>query len=185
MFRCSLAVLLLLGLASSAPGNPIPVPRPRSGPSFHTGPTEQKLVVEINESAKQPRLLIPKNLLLTDTPAEAPRKGAFLGTSTLMAGLALSLACVTGGLWIARRGKGSGLAALCLGVFALAATASSLSADIPAPKPPAKPPTVALPADIRLSGRITVLIVEKGDSIKLVVNKSMLGKGVKSRGEGE
>jgi hypothetical protein len=185
MFRWSLAGLLLLGLALAAPGNPIPVPRPRAGPTFRTTPTEHKLVVEINESVKQPRLLIPKNLLLTDSAPEAPRKGAALGTSTLMAGVALTLAFVTGGLWIARRGKGRGIATVAIGLVALAATAGALCANLAPSKPPARPATVHLPAEIKLSDRVTVLIVEKGDSIKLVVNKSMLGKGVKTRGEGE
>ncbi|MGE3807050.1 MAG: hypothetical protein AB7K24_20490, partial [Gemmataceae bacterium] len=83
-------------------------------------PSKNKLVVELNEAAKQPVLIIPRKLV-SDA---APKKGASLpGLSTIVGGLALTLAFASGGLWLARQRRHpawlfAGLALLGLGVAA-------------------------------------------------------------------
>jgi hypothetical protein len=165
---------------------------------------DAKLVVEVDEKARQPRLIVPMTLLLKGSgppggvipgvpppvepiapppPPGAParKEGAdagALGLPTVVAGLALTAAFVSGGLWLIRRGSGRRyLGVLVLGI--LAASATALWADIPPfrgrPKPPppapAKATPIPLPAGIELSEKITLEFSVAGDTLRLIVPK--------------
>jgi hypothetical protein len=187
--RIGLPVLFLLGAMTAAHGNEAAPPRlpARERPEvLPRGARRATLTVEVDDRVKEARLQIPANLLPPAAPA-APARGADAGPwhlPTVVAGVALTLAFATGGLWLLRRGTTRRVAAggLLLALFALGGTA--LFADIPGPgrgrpRPPAPPgplPTLLLPADVRLSPNIVVEVVEKGDGVKLIVNKAMLGK---------
>src|SRR2546425_838753 len=116
--RCHLfpAALLLVGFTVvEARANPIPVPAPRDN-TIVMGAREAEIVVEIDENSKEARLLVPVKFLV------GPRKrlGADAGqVPTLIAGLALTCAFVSGGFWLVRRGRGRTLAALLLGLSVL------------------------------------------------------------------
>jgi hypothetical protein len=165
---------------------------------FH--PVDAKLVVEVDEKATQPRLVVPMTLLLKGSgppagvipgvpppPGAPPRKegadAGALGLPTVVAGLALTAALVSGGLWLIRRGSGRRfLGVLVLGV--LAASATALWADIPPfrgrPKPPPPAPAktipVALPAGVELSEKITLEFSVAGDTLRLIVPKGTVLK---------
>lgn len=163
MRSLTLSVLALLGLAIVVQANPIPirpVPRPAGG-------REVKFVVEIDPDATTPRLVVPKGLM---APAPAPGKGLGLSAlPTIVIGLSLALALGSGGVWLARRGKGKIVAGLF--VFALIAGSSSLYADLaigPRPKPLTP---VKLPANVTLPDKVMIEFAGAGDTIKLIVPK--------------
>jgi hypothetical protein len=179
MTRWTLPALLLLAAWPAARADLRPPPRP-AAPGLRAGPQDVKLVVEIDDKAKQPRLLVPRNLLVNPggaVPGARPgRAGASLPTAA--AGLALALGLMSGGVWLARRGGRRALAAAA-GALVLLGLGGVLWADIPAgprprPKPVRAPEVVGLPAGVQLSGKLTLEIVPRGDSLKLVVSKSML-----------
>jgi hypothetical protein len=172
MSRYLPAVLLLLGLASTVAGNGIPVPRPRPAPVLKAGVNDVKLVIEIDNSVKTPRLVIPTALLLDFAGGAAPKKSAGLDVPTIVAGMALALSFTCGGLWLVRRGQAR-RAALVVGLASLVAFAGSVSADL-LPKGPPKPVPVRLPASVRLPERLEMELVPRGDSMKLIVNSAML-----------
>jgi hypothetical protein len=189
--RTGLPVLFLLGALTAAHGNEAAPQRPRRPEGerkevLPRGARRVSLTVEVDDRVKEARLQIPANLL---PPAAPPARGADAGPwhlPTVVAGLALTLSLASGGLWLLRRGTTRRVAAgaLLLGLFALGGAALFANAPIlnvferPPPKPPAPqaPPTLLLPADVRLSPNIVVEVVEKGDGIKLIVNKAMIGK---------
>src|SRR4051812_15951516 len=107
MVRWSLAglsLLLLLGATPQASGNGgiPPFGRP-FGPVLKPGPQEAKLVVQIDDKVKQPRLEIPRSLLLVPGPGGLPGPGALppgppiprrfgaLSVPTTVAALAIAL----------------------------------------------------------------------------------------------
>jgi hypothetical protein len=140
------------------------------------GPNEVKLVVEIDDKVKHPRLEVSSQLLLNGPAAPAaPLPSGRFGAAapTVAVGICLALALSSGGLWLSRRGRGRALAAGLLAISALA-FGGAVWADLAKPKPPPKPQTVALPAGVHLHDKLTLHIVEDGDALKLVVNKSML-----------
>jgi hypothetical protein len=164
-----LPVLLLVGSLSAVRGNEAPPRAPAGG-------QKAKLVVEVDPNAKQPRLVIPTAL------ASPPKRAdAGVGLPTIVAGVALTLAVVSAGFWFVRRGPGRSIAAALVIVGLFAFGVSALYADIrvdPPPKPAAK--TVQLPADVQLTEDLVVEFVEKGDAIKLIVNKANPVKGEKA-----
>ncbi|HZY84544.1 MAG TPA: hypothetical protein VFE78_06920 [Gemmataceae bacterium] len=188
--RIGLPVLFLLGALTAAHGNEAAPPRERIPPRerkevLPRGARRATLTVEVDDRVKEPRLQIPANLLPAAAPATAPRKADAWHLPTVVAGVALTLSLASGGLWLLRRGttRRAAAGALLLALFALGGTA--LFADIPGPGQRARPrppapagplPTLLLPADVRLSPNIVVEVVEKGDGVKLIVNKAMLGK---------
>ena len=106
------AALLLLLSASVVLGDEAP-PRPRparEAPAAAAKEATQGLVVEFDASAPTPRLQIPKKLLAAQAnPAPDSRDGARGDARpsylpTIMAGLALTLGLVCGGLWLVRAG---------------------------------------------------------------------------------
>jgi hypothetical protein len=154
-------------------------------------PPEVKLVVLVDEKAKMPRLQVPVNLLRVPTPpVEAPRRGADAGrlsVPTLVAGLALTLAFSSGGLWLARRRWGRPLSLL-LVLSLFAAGTAAVWADLgprplgPVPNrrpaPPAKVvlPALKLPAGIELPDKIVLETIPTGDHLTLIVPKKMILK---------
>lgn len=186
--RTGLPVLFLLGAMTTAHANEA-APQQERRPlrelkePLPRGARRVSLTVEVDERVKEARLQIPANLL----PAAVPARGADAGPlhlPTVAAGVALTLAFVTGGLWLLRRGTTRRVAAggLLLALFALGGTA--LLADIapgrgrgPKPPPPGGPAgTLLLPGNVQLPPNLVLEVVEKGDGVKLIVNKEMLGK---------
>jgi hypothetical protein len=183
--RIGLPVLFLLG-ALTAHGNEAAPPRERVPPRgrkevLPRGARRVSLTVEVDDRVKEMRLQIPANLLPPAAPAAPARGAGAWHLPTVVAGVALTLSLATGGLWLLRRGttRRAAAGALLLGLFALG---GALLADVPVrprPRPPAPPgplPTLLLPADVKLSPNIVLEVVEKGDGVKLIVNKGMLGK---------
>ena len=156
-----LGVLFLFGAlapvwANGAPFRPPPLPEAKSA----------KLVVVVDERVKEPRLVIPKTMM-------GEKKSAWLETPTVVAGLALTFALVSGGVWLVRRGTTRTVAAVVLALSVLALGGTALFADIAKPPPPKVTP-VTLPANIVLSDKVQVEFVDKGDEIKLLVSKDMV-----------
>ena len=172
--------------AAPAPPRPEPIPQPVIG----KGGQEVKLVVQVDDKAKVARLQMPLNLVFgTPNPPAGPaplplRRGADagpLGLPTIVAGLALSLAVASGGLWLARRRWGRP-AAMLLVLSLFAAGSAAVWADLgprplgPVPRPakPIKPavPALKLPAGIELSENVILETVPHGDHLTLIVPKS-------------
>lgn len=157
----ALAVVPNLALANRAP----PPPRPPEK-------VQPTLVIEVDDSVKQARLIVPRAML--QGQPEPPKRGAWLPVPTVVVALCLSAGLLTGGLWVARRGRGglnrTTLTAI-LALTLLAAGAAAVYADLPGrtrpPRPP-EPPPVAVP-----SGIPVVVEVSDGDQVKLVISSQM------------
>jgi hypothetical protein len=164
-----LPVCVFLALTvSTARGNEAPPPKPES---IKIGARDVKLVVMVDEKAKTARLIIPQGLLTDD------KRRSDAGVPTILAGLALTLAFVSGGLWLART-RARKVAAAILVVALLAFGTAALYADLVVrPKP--EPKAITLPAGITLSDKMTLEVAEKGDTVKLIVNSSMVVKAAK------
>jgi hypothetical protein len=182
MKQCIVCAALLLSSAASVQANggipPFPPPPPPNVALI--GARNVEVVVEMDNQAKQARLQIPMNLL----GGGRPRLGADAGHfPTLIAGLALTCAFVSGGFWMVRRGRGRTFAAVMLGASLLVG-AASVSADLPIPpKPKQDPVAVTLPANIMISGQIVLEVVPKGDKIKLIVPKGAVQEPEKPKPE--
>ena len=144
----------------------MPIPLPEAKPA--------KIVILVDERVTAPRFVVPKTLM-------ADKKGASLNTATIVAGLALTLAFVSGGLWLARRGKTRAIVAVVATVAALALGTTALLADIPKPPRPREPVALTLPADVTFTGKVEIEFVEKGDDVKLLVKQAW----VKQQKKGE
>ena len=166
-----LAAVLVLGFAVvEARANPIAPPPKPPAPPVGVGVRGAELIVEIDEAAKGPRLQIPVKLLNAQQ-----RKDAGAGRlPTMIAGLALTCAFVSGGFWLVRRGRARMLGGLLVGLSMLAVTGSAVMTASEAPPPRTTP--VKLPADLEFQGKIVLEIVPTGDKIKLVVPKAMVKK---------
>src|SRR5579884_547277 len=158
------AVVLTCGLIPAVRANPVAPPPPP--PNVQFGAREAKVVVEVDERAKQPRLVVPAALL---GPQPRPGAGAGFGQlPTVVAGVALTLAFVTGGFWLLRKGPGRALVLLFAVSLLLAGTAF-VQADVPRDPPPK---AVKLPADVRISqDKLTLEVVPFGDTVRLIVPK--------------
>ena len=96
-----------------------------------------------------------------------------LETPTIVAGLALALAFVSGGLWLVRRGRARAIAAVVLTLAALTFGATALFADIAKPpRPVPTPVTLALPVDVTFTGKVEIELADKGDDVQLLVKKA-------------
>jgi hypothetical protein len=204
MKRWMLVGLSLLALALVLPavcGNEAapPIPRPKGPPVFAPAkegglPTrEVPLVVQVDAKAKTARLQVPFNLLFGQPGANppgapaVPPRGADAGrltVPTLVAGVALTLAFASGGLWLARRRAGRSLAIL-LVLSLFAAGTAAVWADLgprplgpvrrPQPVPPALP-ALKLPAGVELPDKLILEAVGAGDRVTLIVPKAMVLK---------
>ncbi len=153
----------------------LPAVRADRVPDEPPAPAAQKvkLVVEVDANAKQPRLVIPRSL------ANPPKKaGANLTVPTIVAGVALTLAMVSAGFWFIRRGPGRSVAAAVVVVSLFALGVSAVYADLgpgPGPRPPLTPrapAAIKLPADVQLTEDVLVEFTDKGDALRLIVNKA-------------
>ena len=177
-FHVAALVLLTAICSMSAARADIAAPPPPLPVATH----KVKLVVLTGDNLREAHLRIPQNLL----PAEKTEKGSeasLLGLPTVIAGLALTLAFVSGGFWLVRRGRGPGrtAAAVVLAASLFGLGASVVWADIPRPPRTAHQSPVLLPAGVQLSENMVVEILpEKGDVITLVVNKGAVLKTDKS-----
>ena len=136
------------------------------------GPRNAELAVEIDPHGKVARLQVPINLL----GGNVKRRADAGQLPTLIAGVALTCAFVSGGFWLVRRGRARTLAAVLLTLSLLAAV-GSVAADFgPRPKkelPPAHTP-VELPAGILLTKKLVIEVVPAGTKVKLIVPKDMV-----------
>ena len=173
---CAAFLLLCSAASVQANGGRPPFPPPAPPNPVQLGARNVELVVEIDNQAKEPRLQIPVNLL----GAGRPRLGADAGhLPTMIAGMALTCAFVSGGFWLVRRGRGRTVAALLLGASLLVG-AASVSADLPRPpKPKQDPVAVTLPANLTIPGKLVLEVVPNGDKIKLILNKAPEAEKVK------
>jgi hypothetical protein len=184
------ALLLLAGLASGIRANeaPPPVARP-AVPALAEIPAN--LIVVVDDKAKEARLQIPQGLFQQGVrPQPRPeRRGADAAprVPTLLAGLALTAALVSGGFWLLRRGRQRFIAPVCLALAALTLTAFAVWANTPVPRPApdkqAGPIPVAGPVPVTLNGKIVVEIVAAGDAVKLIVPREMAQPGAKAAPE--
>ncbi len=75
------------------------------------------------DGVKEAHLRIPLNLLPAAAKTEKGSEASLLGMPTVIAGLALTLAFVSDGFWLSRRGRGTGRTApavvLALSLFGL------------------------------------------------------------------
>lgn len=148
-----------------------------------------KLVVKVDENAKQAILQVPSNLArgqlidgnLGQAPEAPPQGGQRFGLATMIAGFSLTLALASGGLWLARRGSRRMLTVLILGSVVAAGTAG-VWADLaprpgnPRPRPPAKhaPTTLKLPAGLELSDSVILQPMPPANYLTLIVPKAMV-----------
>jgi hypothetical protein len=196
----ALAGLLVLGLsAARVAANGIPFPGPgRQPPAPKPAPPAAvaPLVVVTDENVKEARLEIPRKLLRSlrvdlgeeQEPDTRRVEAPLPRLHTLLAGGALSLALVTGGLWLTRsrnRLAGRGLMLVLVAGGLLVLGSGVLWADLigprpnpfgPRPNPGMKPPVVpVLPVNgITLDDKVGIFVVDKGDAITLIVNRADL-----------
>jgi len=92
--------------------------------------------------------------------------------------VALTLAMVSAGFWFIRRGPGRSVAAAVVVVSLFALGVSAVYADLgpgPGPRPPLTPrapAAIKLPADVQLTEDVLVEFTDKGDALRLIVNKA-------------
>ncbi len=179
------AVVLLCGVAEVKANGGRPFPNPVL-PVIVPGVRNAELVVEVDDKAKDTRLVIPANLLIAPQPRPG-KVGADAGNLPLIVtGLALTCAFVSGGLWLVRRGRGRNVIGfLVVGAILVAGTSAAL-ANVPAFRPPPPPAVkenttpVKLPANVQLTGKVVLEIVPAGNKIRLVVPKAAVPKGGKT-----
>jgi hypothetical protein len=168
------ALLALAAAASSARGNKAPPPPPLPHEA-EVGEREVRLVVVPSDAEKGVRLIIPQGLVGKTT---APRpKGVVLRLPTVVAGVALAAAFVSGCLWLSRRAKGRHAAAVVL-LAALVVAGCGPQANDSGPKadsskiPAPGDNVLTLPVDVTLSATVTLDLEPAGDYVRLIVNKS-------------
>jgi hypothetical protein len=164
------AALLLAGVPSDLWANAGPPPPAQV--TINYAPQAVKFVVVVDESVKEPCLHIPVHLLGKD----GRRGDAGAPVPLFVVGLALTMAFVSGGLWLARRGRNTTALVIAVGLFGLGG--GVLIADIPRPKP--KPPVeLTLPAGIQLPAKLTLQINANGENLTLSVPSTAVLKAVK------
>jgi hypothetical protein len=134
------------------------------------------LVVEIDNKVTKAQLIIPQKFLAKNGAA-VPVQGGLGAAPTVIAGLCLSLAVLSGGIWLLRRGGRklspvqTGLAVgLCVGLTVLGVATPFLWGNGIAPRP------VPQPASVVVSEDVQVVVVPQGNEIRLVVNQNMYQK---------
>jgi hypothetical protein len=133
-----------------------------------------------------PVLQVPLNLARGQQPADGaaaapPVKGVDAGTRlgapTVVAGLAMTLAFASGGLWLVRRGAGRYLAILVvLSLFAAGAAVVWTNLALANPLMPPALPVLQLPAGIELTDKLILEPVAADDHVTLIVPKSMVSE---------
>jgi hypothetical protein len=185
----TLCVLSLTLLPSHTRGNSPPVP---AAIRYLQTPDKAKSAAKAEKPAKEvsiirnapvtmtyqldvprPRLIIPQKYAVIDgKKAEAEPAGP----RNLFAGLALSAAFVTGGIWLVRRGGNAGkavlVAAILVGILGMAIFMSDVFGN-EAPPPRIQPTPLEINGNTANLG-MDVVIVAEGDRIQLILPKRML-----------
>jgi hypothetical protein len=161
-----------------------------------------KFVVEVDEKAKAPKLIVPQNLttvrirprpgkalppkdkdeqvnVIELESAEAPIEPAPRNPNHLMiAGAALALSLGFGGVWLIRRQGRMGSRALAIMLAAGGTLAISTLVWANAAPPPVMPPPVKehvlLP--VAFNGNVSLEVTVGGDTIRLVLDKETYEK---------
>lgn len=203
--------------AGTVLGNGAPRPLPRPEPAPEPRPpvviqpaqpvkepegVKSRLTIEARDDVNESILVIPRSLAAGapkpgnvapgNAPAEAPKgaAGRPLNARDAVAGLALSLAVVVGGMTLVRR-SGGAMRPLVLAVAGAGVLGSAglLMADIPGPGPRPRPrppippqppvevqPPIPLPAIVSFTGPVYVQISDTATECKLIVNRRLLAR---------
>jgi hypothetical protein len=165
----SLAALALMLAVAQTSRADVPAPPPKD-PSY-------PLVIDAQPKAAEARLIIPQKMLgkmRSDAGQGNENEASAFAPSrlqTIVAGAALAMAIAFGGLWLVRRGPGGTRSlALLVGAVAFLGIGATLWAD-----------GVIRPAPVNRTDRVIIEITDKGDDIKLIVNKAKLAKLVEEK----
>jgi len=161
-----LAVALML-FACPAVRADVPVDPPKE-PTY-------PLVIEAYPKVEEARLIIPKQMLgKLKAELDQEEKGGIAGTSrmqTIIAGVAMTMALAFSGLWLVRRGPNGGRhLALLIGAVGFFGIGAAVMAD-GAVRPDRTPRT----------DKVVIQITDKGDEVKLIVNKGKLAKAIEEK----
>jgi hypothetical protein len=174
------------------PGGPVVPPVrpiiPPGGGGALPNPVKVKLVVKVDEKAKHAILEVPINLAMGQlrdgnlglAPEADPEGGRRFGLATVVAGLSLTMAFASGGLWLARRGKKRILATLLVAsicTVGMTAVWGNLGPrPVGRPRPPDKESlsTLKLPAGLEIGESMILKPVAPANYLTLIVPKSMV-----------
>lgn len=144
--------------------------RPDFGPAPTVLPPGVPLVVAVDDRATEAHLIVPKKHMREIAALSGENDTAHASAGSRgwpVIGIPLAAALAVSGLWVTglrpRLGK-RGLVVL-LGMIALGGAAAFAWGRVQLPTPLPPPP---------LKGKVTVEIVEDGDTVKLVLNREML-----------
>jgi hypothetical protein len=168
------ALLALLSAAAAVRADVAPFSRFRSrDPRHFVGEAEKPgkdfpLVVSVDDRATEARLIVPKKHL-DAVAAVLPNEGS-RPIRWPVVGIPVAVALALGGLWLTgmRPRLSAGSLAVLLGVIVLGVAGVTAWAN-PAP-PPMDYQAVVPP----LTGKVTVEVVEEGESVHLILNRDML-----------
>lgn len=189
------AALLVPVLAWANGGRP-PFPGPDKPIPENMGKTlsskKAQYMTTFDPKAKRTKLVIPQKFIAAsargsekDAPAKDGTKTGASASQTVVAGTALSLCLVSGGLWLSRRGTGSlgkGKTALLIAIGTLGVSmiaASALFADIATfpPKDKGKGIGPGPGGFVMPKVDVDIEITEKGDTVYLVLPGAGFGGG--------
>lgn len=166
---CSLALLASLVVPVAVRAD-VPLPKvEEEDKNRFTVPIE----MSVDDKLEQPELHVPQSMLKTWRQAIGAgnaKRQAMEVMPTLLAGLALTLSFALSGVWLARKhglAHGKALALLITAVSLCGFLAMNVTAD------EALPRTVKKRHD---GPTIKVVVVEKGDAIKLILPRSQMDK---------
>ncbi len=185
-FRFLAALLACVSLAGLTFGDVPPNPRPRPPVPAPPLPPEPKvptypLVIEVSPNVAEAKLVIPRKMLgdlRGELPADQANPITVAGRSrlhTVIAGAALALGLAFSGLWLVRRGRGSGKTfGIALGAVCLLGVGAAVWADLAPPRP--RPGPVQAPMRSPRMNNVLIEVVEKGDAVKLIVSPDKLSQ---------
>jgi hypothetical protein len=162
--------LLASGVArGDIPGGHSPRPMPYWSPPpqalVTVGSRTAVLVVKKDDKARKTCLVLPADLVTGNAPPQDV--GAARNLPTIMAGLALTAAFVSGGFCLVRKKRGVAVVALIASVVVLGCSAAK-NKVVPAPEPPPTV-TVTLPATVQLDGKLILDVVGGQGDVELIV----------------
>jgi hypothetical protein len=192
------ALLFVPALAFANTPPPPPYARYLRTPDQETDKTPAPKAVRVIENApvsltyrydlKRPQIIIPQKYAVGQAAPKAEEEAAGTTPRNLFAGLALSVAFVTGGLWLVRRSGKAGKALLVLFVFSAGTFASPLVSELAsneAPPPNAKEKALD---ELTTQGNtaklgVDVIIAADGERIQVILPKQLLPATMIPRGE--
>jgi hypothetical protein len=150
----------------------------RFDPRYYASDPSVPVVVSIDDRATEARLIVPKKhmpsvaaLLPNDDTARADARLFRWPVVVIPVAAALAVS----GLWLTglRPRLGARGLAVLLGVIVLGGVGAAIAWGHPPPPPP--------PPPLLLKGKVTVEVVEEGDTVKLVLPRDMLKELVPNR----